>query len=112
MGALSSVYESEQHVVYDSRYRYPSGESGYHYNACYDNCGSGGPYGCSMDSLVNYYNRSDIQQLLVRRERILSENLFERDKLYEAEVRKRDDCYAKHKRRSRKRFSLYSLLYR
>ncbi|ASR91589.1 hypothetical protein [Olivavirus actinidiae] len=112
MGALFTVYESERHVAYDNRDRHPSWGSSCHYDTYYNNCGSGGPYGRSTDSLISYYNFSEMQQHLMRRERILSENLIERDKLYDAEIRKRNECYAKHKRRSRKRFSLYSLLYR
>nr|QOJ38484.1 P13 [Actinidia virus 1] len=112
MGALFTVYESEQYVVRDNRSRYPYWESGYHNNTYYDDCGPGGSYDHSLDSLVGYYNRSDVQQHLVRRQRILSENLIERDNLYDAEIRKRNEYYAKHKRRSKKRFSLYSLLYR
>nr|QOJ38448.1 P13 [Actinidia virus 1] len=112
MGALFTVYESEQYVVRDNRGRRPYWESGYHNNTYCDDCGPSRPYDHSMSSLVDYYNRSDVQQHLVRRGRILSENLIERDNLYDAEIRKRNECYARHKRRSRKRFSLYSLLYR
>nr|QOJ38436.1 P13 [Actinidia virus 1] len=112
MGSLLTMYESEQYVVRDNRDRYPYGQSGYHDNTYYGDYDSGGPCGHSINSLVGYYNHSCMQQHLVRRERILSNNLIERDNLYDAEIRKRDECYAKHKRRLRKRFSLYSLLYR
>nr|UIW14123.1 MAG: hypothetical protein [Actinidia virus 1] len=112
MGALFTVYESEQYVVHDNRGRYPYREPGCHDNTYYDGYGPGGLYGHSTNSLVGYYNNSDMRQHLARRERILSANLIERDNLYDAEIRKRNECYAKHKRRSRKRFSLYSLLYR
>nr|QOJ38472.1 P13 [Actinidia virus 1] len=121
MGIINSLYESDYTSRAGDRYdRYTNsgrwlphvGYSGYQ-------CPSEYLYGTShmadnrsINALIVQHNYKDLENQLSYKHRIVAEHLMEREKFYKEEMRKRDECYAKHKRRSKKRFSLYSLLYR
>nr|QJQ13972.1 p13 [Actinidia virus 1]QOJ38496.1 P13 [Actinidia virus 1] len=66
----------------------------------------------SIDALIIQHNYKELEIQLNERRKIASEHAMERENCYKEEMRKRNECYARHKRRSKKRFSLYSLLYR
>nr|QNH86050.1 hypothetical protein [Actinidia virus 1]UIW13994.1 MAG: hypothetical protein [Actinidia virus 1]UIW14116.1 MAG: hypothetical protein [Actinidia virus 1] len=121
MGITNSVYESDYNSsVCDQCNRYTDGRqwlphAGYGGSQRPSNYFHSGSYMAddrSVNALMVQHNYKDLENQLSYKRRIVSKHLMEREKLYEEEMRKRDECYAKHKRRSKKRFSLYSLLYR
>nr|QOJ38382.1 P13 [Actinidia virus 1]QOJ38400.1 P13 [Actinidia virus 1] len=121
MGIVNSLHEPDytsrvfdQYDQYtDNRWRLP-------HAGCYSfrrtsDCFPGGSHMVddrSVNNLMMQYNYRDLESQLSYKSRVVSELLMERENYYKEEMHKRDECYARHKRRSKKRFSLYSLLYR
>nr|QJD14818.1 hypothetical protein [Actinidia virus 1]UIW13912.1 MAG: hypothetical protein [Actinidia virus 1]UIW13959.1 MAG: hypothetical protein [Actinidia virus 1] len=121
MGIINSLYESDytsracdRYDWYvDNGHRIP--HTGYGGSERSSNYYHSSPYMVddrSVNTLMVQHNYKDLENQLSYKRKIVAEHLMEREKLYKEEMRKRDECYAKHNRRSKKRFSLYSLLYR
>nr|QNH86021.1 hypothetical protein [Actinidia virus 1]UIW14030.1 MAG: hypothetical protein [Actinidia virus 1] len=121
MGIINSLYESDYNSrMCDQCGRYTDNRQWSPYAGYSDSQRSSNYFHSSsymadnrsINALMVQHNYNDLENQLSYKSRIVSEHLVEREKLYKEEMRKRDECYAKHKRRSKKRFSLYSLLYR
>nr|QOJ38424.1 P13 [Actinidia virus 1] len=121
MGIINSLYESDytsracdryDRCTNSGRWLPHMGYSGSQRSSEYFYSSSHMAGDQSYNALMAQHNYKDLESQLSYKRRIVSEHLMEREKLYKEEMRKRDECYARHKRRSKKRFSLYSILYR